>query len=50
MVSNKILTDRRGLVDSKSCAENAVEICYKTANDDGKGTGGRRDERVAIDI
>ena len=35
MVSNKILTDRqtdrqtdrRGLVDSKSCAENAVEIC-----------------------
>ena len=35
MVSNKILTDRQtdrqtdrcGLVDSKSCAKNAVEIC-----------------------
>ena len=31
MVNSKILTDRqtdrRGLVDSKSCAKNAVEIC-----------------------
>lgn len=49
MVNSKILTDRQ--TDRAWLILNPVSRMpwryVKTANDDGKGTGGRRDERVA---